>query len=335
MLWVTEAQGKSLVAEPSSCTKTVASSKQTKTGVSGGTVSIPILCLRVLKEFNALISLECHLPPTFQSWFTVTNLHVWLLTVRLRALQPPHGPNHIQGLIDHFFLDVEDRIRTILQPASETPITPSSYPYTRSSSFYTIANADKRPKGRAPERLVTQQMKIFREQWQGMGMSFDHALVKGDDELAAVVWRNILGARGARGIVYPSTIHDSTSTSPNSSSSSSSSPVSLPGKSFFRRSVNLVGGEVIKVKKIDERGLEVEEARDDGSGVHDHAPNEADKYVAYPELMATIIDYIRRETARLDALPDEALIGPGISGTESHGIDKLRFGSVRQAEEYF
>ena len=90
-----------------------------------------------------------------------------------------------------------------------------------------------------------------------------------------------------------------------------------------------MGGEVVNVKKIDERGLEAEEARDDGSGVHDFPPSEADKYLAYPELMSTIIHYIRRETARLDGLSDEVLAGPGISGTEGFDIETLKFGAVR------
>lgn len=260
---------------------------------------------------------DCHLPPTFQSWFTVTNLHVWLLTVRLRALPPPHGMNHIQGLIDHFFLDVEDRIRAVLQPAHENSPPPPSSPdsYTPPSSFYTAANAATRPNGRAPERLVTQQMKIFKEQWQGMGMSYDLGLVKGDDELAAAIWRNILGARGARGILYPSGIVDAPSSSPQE-------------RRYFRRSVNLVGGEVINVKKIDEHGVDAEEARDDGSGVHDYTPSDMDRYVVYPELVATVMNYIRREIARLDNLPDKAFIGPGTLGTESHGIDGLKFKQI-------
>ncbi|EPS97892.1 hypothetical protein FOMPIDRAFT_16300, partial [Fomitopsis schrenkii] len=249
------------------------------------------LCIVRPEEDKAFWQEECHLPPTFQSWFTIVNLHVWLLTVRLRALPPPHGTNSVQALIDHFFLDVEDRVRAILQPASpEIAATPSAAanPYTIPSHFYSIANpGQKRPKGRAPERLVGQQMKIFKEQWAGMGMSFDISLLRGDTDMAAVVWRNILGARGARGIVYPSDAQDPST--------------------YFRRSVNLVGGEVEKVKKIDERGLEVEEARDDGSGVHDYAPNEADKYVAYPELMAALVAYLRRELVRLESIPDESV----------------------------
>jgi len=74
-------------------------------------------------------ALELSLPRTFQSWFTITNLHVWMATVRLRALPPSHGRAFIQGLIDHFFLDVEDRLRAVLGK-------------------------------KAPERLVTRQMKV-------------------------------------------------------------------------------------------------------------------------------------------------------------------------------
>ena len=40
---------------------------------------------------------ECRLPPTFQTWFTITNLHVWILTVRLRALPSPYGQYYVQG----------------------------------------------------------------------------------------------------------------------------------------------------------------------------------------------------------------------------------------------
>ncbi|OBZ72792.1 Protein CBP3, mitochondrial, partial [Grifola frondosa] len=254
------------------------------------------LCITMPDEDSTFWKDDCHLPPTFQSWFTVTNLHVWLLTVRLRALPSPHGMNHIQALVDHFFLDIEDRVRAVLQPASPNarPSSRNLGPYTPPTEFYTIANGgNKRPRGKAPERLVTKQMKIFKEQWAGMGMSFDLGLARSDAELAAAIWRNILGARGARGIV---------------------------------RSINLVGGEVEKVEKIEKVGLEVEEARDDGSGVHDYLPAEADKYVAYPELMTTLVEYIRRELRRLEAIPDDVIVGKGVLGTESEGLEGLKFG---------
>ncbi|CAL1699786.1 unnamed protein product [Somion occarium] len=224
-----------------------------------------LLCTRRADEEKDFWQDECHLPPTFQSWFSVTNLHIWLLTVRLRALPDSLAKHHIQGLIDHFFLDVEERVRAVLQPAnpkspSTTPPPARDTPFTSASAnsnFYTIANGNdqKRPKGRAPERLVTRQMKILKEQWAGLGVSMDLGLVRGDAEMAGAVWRNFLGGRGARGIVYPS-------------SPAASGP-------YFRRSVNLVGGSVESVKKVDKQGLDVEEAKDDGSGVHDYAPAEA------------------------------------------------------------
>lgn len=224
-----------------------------------------------------------------------------MLTVRLRALPKEHGRHYIQALIDHFFIDVEDRIRAVLQPPNKP--TP---PYTFISPFYVNPNAPKadntapggktKPKSRAPDRIVTRQMKIFKEQWAGMGLSFDLALVKGDMEMAGAVWRNLLGARGARGIAYSDS----------------------DGQKHFRRAVNLVGGEVVNVSKID---IEKEETRDDGSGVHDFPPSEVDKYVKYPELMLDITGYVRRELARLEKISDHDIM--------SGNWEKLKFGPVK------
>ena len=144
--------------------------------------------------------------------------------------------------------------------------------------------------------LVTRQMKIFKEQWMGLGLSFDLALMQGDMEMAAAVWRNLLGARGARGIAYPS---DSAALA-------------------YRRAVNLVGGEVVNVAKLD---LDKEELKDDGSGVHDFPPQEVDKYVRYPELMLELVEYVRRELVRLEKVSDEEIM--------SGSLDKLKFGRVK------
>ena len=104
-------------------------------------------------------------------------------------------------------------------------------------------------------------MKIFKEQWAGLGMSMDLGLVRGDAEMAAAVWRNLLGGRGARGVSVPGV-----GTSPSEAENASK-----PG---FRRSVNLVGGLVENVEKID---VDVEEGRDDLSGVYDFGTNENDR----------------------------------------------------------
>jgi len=225
------------------------------------------------------------------------------MTVRLRSLPPEHGKYYIQALVDHFFIDVEDRIRAVLQP----PATPAA-PYTFHSPFYINPNVPLNPgaendkpglRSRAPDRLVTRQMKIFKEQWAGMGLSFDLGLVKGDMEMAGAVWRNLLGARGAQGIVFPAP---------------PSSPTQ-PRK--FRRSVNLVGGEVVNVAKID---LEKEEATDDGSGVHDFSPEEADLYLKYPQLMLDVVRYVRKELVRLERLSDEQVV--------RGQLEKIKFGNI-------
>lgn len=247
---------------------------------------------------------DCYLPPTFQSWFTVTNLHIWMLTVRLRALPPEHGKHYIQALIDHFFIDIEDRIRAVLQPRNPAP-----EPYTFESSFYInpnkpseqeIESGKRRRLGGAPDRIVNRQMKIFKEQWAGLGLSCDLALVQGDQEMAAAIWRNLLGARGAQGLEYPAP----------------GTPEEKQARKF-RRAVNLVGGEVVDVSKID---VEKEMSTDDESGVHDFPPSEVDKYLTYPQVMLDLTTYVRRELARLDKVSDHDIM--------EGDWEKLRFGKV-------
>jgi cytochrome b pre-mRNA-processing protein 3 len=145
-----------------------------------------------------------------------------------------------------------------------------------------------------------------------MGMALDLGLVRGDTEMAGAVWRNLLGARGARGIVMPSA--DGTGNQ----------------KVHFRRSIN-PAGEIEKYGNMDEQTLEAEEAKDDGSGVHDFGPDESDQYVRYPETMVTLISYMRRELVRLEGISDEAIMGAMKIATERHGISDMRFGSVKDS----
>nr|GAT57784.1 predicted protein [Mycena chlorophos] len=238
---------------------------------------------------------DCALPPTFQSWFTVIALHIWILNVRFRALPPAYGRRYGECLVEHFFQDVEDRVRAIMQPSHNFK------PYTFISTFYVNPNApkgtDKKEKlTNTPERLVSQQLKIFKEQWTGLSMALDLALVKGDMEMAAAVWRNLLGARGASGIAFQDD----------------------PSAPAFRRTVNLVGGAVVNPEKVD---FDKEAVTDDHSGVHDFPPSEADRYLEYPQLMLDVVQYIRRELSRLDAFSDEQIVD----------IDwpELKFGPVR------
>lgn len=54
-------------------------------------------------------NIDCNLPDNFQTWFSITQLHVWMLMVRLRA--EDHGKMYIQELVNRFFEDAEERIR--------------------------------------------------------------------------------------------------------------------------------------------------------------------------------------------------------------------------------
>jgi cytochrome b pre-mRNA-processing protein 3 len=249
----------------------------------------------------------------------VTNLHIWMLTTRLRALPAPQAQAHIQGLIDHFFLDVEDRIRQVLQPQSQLPLTPSPNstsptPPSRPTPFYSSTSTPSAPngaqkRGRAPEALVTKQMKIFREQWAGLGVALDLALAQSSDgALAAAMWRNLLGARGAQGLAL---------------ALAPTSPVPE-----FRRAVNTGGA----VARLSDDARAREELRDDGSGVHDFGPEERDAYVRFPETMLVLTAYVRAEVARLAAIPDEKIMGAGAMGREAEGVAELRFGKIASAK---
>ncbi|KAI0045375.1 hypothetical protein FA95DRAFT_1561176 [Auriscalpium vulgare] len=275
------------------------------------------LCARRAEEEKEFWSRDCYLPPTFQTWFTITNLHVWMLTTRLRALPAPHGQLHIQGLIDHFFLDVEDRIRLVLQPQA-LPAAPAPAPTDAPS-----ADTPKPTRRRAPEALVTKQMKIFREQWAGLGMAFDLALVRddvADTEMAGAIWRNLLGARGAQGIAYPD------------ASAPASSAADAEASQGFRRSIN-PAGEIEKYGKFTPSALKREEARDDGSGVHDFEPAHADRYVAFPTTMAVLVAYVRREVARLARVEDAVILRGGDEiGKERSGVEQLKFGKIGTVE---
>ncbi|KAJ7782849.1 hypothetical protein B0H16DRAFT_1357299 [Mycena metata] len=258
------------------------------------------LCCIKADEEMAFWRDECALPPTFQSWFTVIALHIWMYTVRFRALPSDYGRRYEDCIVDHFFQDVEDRIRAIMQPSHDYK------PYIFTSNFYVNPNAPKTTDTKerlahTPERIVSQQMKIFKEQWTGLCLALDLGLVNGDMEMAGAVWRNLLGARGASGIAFPDD----------------------PSAPAFRRTVNLLGGTVVNPSKID---FDKEAVTDDSSGVHDFPPAEVDKYLAYPELMFDVVQYIRRELVKLEKLTDEEIVD----------LDwrEMRFGPVREDGDF-
>ncbi|KAF9440247.1 hypothetical protein P691DRAFT_803011, partial [Macrolepiota fuliginosa MF-IS2] len=114
--------------------------------------------------------------------------------------------------------------------------------------------------------------------------------------MAAAIWCNLLSGHGAHGIAY----------------------ADMEGQVPFHCAVNLVGGEVDNISKVD---FEKEETQDNGSGVHDFPPSEVDKYVKYPELMLDIVEYARCELARLEQISDHDIM--------SGNWEKLKFNSIK------
>ncbi|EST08683.1 Ubiquinol-cytochrome c chaperone/UPF0174 [Kalmanozyma brasiliensis GHG001] len=105
---------------------------------------------------------DCALPETYQSWFQITNLHVYLLLARFRAFEKPAYKTYAQELINHFFIDAESRMRDRF--------------------------------GVQTSRLVKGYMRDMHMQQRGSVVGYDEGLVGGDERLAQAVWRNLWGA---------------------------------------------------------------------------------------------------------------------------------------------
>ncbi|CAG8399255.1 unnamed protein product [Penicillium salamii] len=103
---------------------------------------------------------ELGLKPTFATWSQVTLLHMYLLTVRLRAL--PYRDSvttYSRHLIDHFSHEAEHRMDVYHDLGSRT--------------------------------IRNKYLKDLFIQWRGIIAAYDEGLAKGDAVLGAAVWRNL------------------------------------------------------------------------------------------------------------------------------------------------
>ncbi|OJJ31768.1 hypothetical protein ASPWEDRAFT_43753 [Aspergillus wentii DTO 134E9] len=98
--------------------------------------------------------------PTFSTWSQVTFLHMYILTVRLRAL-PSHESlqTYSRHLIDHFSHNAEHRMDVL--------------------------------HGLASRGIRNKFLKDLFIQWRGVLAAYDEGLVKGDAVLGAAIWRNL------------------------------------------------------------------------------------------------------------------------------------------------
>lgn len=99
---------------------------------------------------------------TFNTWAQVLFLHMWLLTMRLRAFPAAHAAIWHQNLLDHFFYAAEDRM-----------------------VVWHGLNA---------RGVRNKYLKDLFLQWRGVLLSYDEGLIKGDAVMAAAVWRNMFKA---------------------------------------------------------------------------------------------------------------------------------------------
>ncbi|KAG0315275.1 Protein cbp3, mitochondrial [Dissophora globulifera] len=120
------------------------------------------ICAAQMQEKRSFWLDTCGLPDNFQTWFSVTQLHVWLLMVRIRAEK--HGKVFQQQLVNHFFHDIEDRMR---------------YNHKISSG-----------------RIISTYMHDFLAQFHGGVLAYDEGMCKDDPIMAAALWRNLFTSSG-------------------------------------------------------------------------------------------------------------------------------------------
>lgn len=103
---------------------------------------------------------DIRLLPTFSTWSQVTFLHMYMLMVRLRALDKPEDVRtYQQYLLENFSQESEDKMLLL-----------------HNMSARGIRN---------------RYLKDLFIQWRGILAAYDEGLVKGDTVLASAIWRNL------------------------------------------------------------------------------------------------------------------------------------------------
>jgi len=98
--------------------------------------------------------------PTFSTWSQIAYLHMYLLTVRLRALESQASfQNYQRYLLEHFSQAAEDKMNIL--------------------------------HGMSARGIRNRYLKDLYLQWRGLLVAYDEGLVKGDAVLAGAVWRNM------------------------------------------------------------------------------------------------------------------------------------------------
>eukprot|EP01147_Barroeca_monosierra_P002963 gene2963-5764_t len=99
----------------------------------------------------------CQLPDTFQSWFLITHLHVWMCLVRLKQ-EGSDGKRMYKTLVELFWKDVEFRMRNM---------------------------------GVDDSRVIQESTRELFSMFYGLLFAYDEGLTSSDVVLAEAVWRNL------------------------------------------------------------------------------------------------------------------------------------------------
>lgn len=98
---------------------------------------------------------QCQLGDTFQSWFAVTTLHMWMLHARLRG-EGEMGRQMYSGMVEHFWVDTEKKLHDA-----------------------------------GVKHRVSSIMKELVDFFHGAGLAYDEGIHYDDRVLATALWRNV------------------------------------------------------------------------------------------------------------------------------------------------
>jgi len=101
--------------------------------------------------------IACNMPDTFQSWFYIMQLHVWLVLVRLRS-EENVGKNLSYSMVEIMWQDIEERIKLL----------------------DVVDTSQKK-----------ETMEEFGQQFFGLIVAYDEGLLGHDRVLASALWRNL------------------------------------------------------------------------------------------------------------------------------------------------
>lgn len=149
-----------------------------------------------------------------------------------------------------------------------------------------------------PERMIKQYMRDFGEQYQGVRFGFDLGLGGSDVDLASYIWRNIFGGRGIEKGTYGIKVPEADISKRAVKSFAVGRPDGAGGVITEDDLLPKIGGE----GRVGPVPTTVDSPPMPGEIPADWNP------LRMAEEISEIVGFIRRECARLETIPDEAIL---------------------------